>query len=276
MKTLIRADSSSTIGIGHIMRDLVLAKRLGDKIAFASLELDGNIINHIPYPVHILLDSTANELIKLIQSEKFDRIVFDHYNIDADFEKQIKEETGVQIISLDDTYQSHHCDILLNHNIYADPTRYGSLVPQECILWCGGEHTLIRDEFIAEKKISREKIYDLLIAMGGADASNQIGRILETLSETMQIAVLTTSANAHLDALHTYASQHPNLHLLLNSPHVAEIMNQSKKAILTPSGIVQEALFMELPFVAIQSASNQDDMVKYLKTNGYSVMESFT
>lgn len=44
MNILFRADSSSTIGTGHIMRDLVLAKQYSDdKIVFATQELDGNI-----------------------------------------------------------------------------------------------------------------------------------------------------------------------------------------------------------------------------------------
>ena len=45
MKTLIRADSSGLIGVGHIMRDIVLAQRLGGEVVFASLPLEGNIID---------------------------------------------------------------------------------------------------------------------------------------------------------------------------------------------------------------------------------------
>lgn len=274
MKTLIRADSSCTIGIGHIMRDLVLVKRLSGQISFACIALEGNIIDQIPYTVHTLYDDTSEELITLIRTEGFERIVFDHYGINADIEKQIKEQTGVQIIALDDTYQSHYCDILLNPNIYADPKKYKSLVPSECILQCGDEHILIREEFIAEKAIPREKVYDIFIGMGGADSTNQIENILKTLSDDLTIAIVTTTANAHLNALRTYISAHPNIHLFVNSSKVAQIMNQSKKAILSPSVIIHEALFMELPFTAIQTASNQDDMVKYLKNNGYHVLEN--
>ncbi|MDD2780480.1 UDP-2,4-diacetamido-2,4,6-trideoxy-beta-L-altropyranose hydrolase [Sulfuricurvum sp.] len=276
MKTLIRSDSSSSIGVGHIMRDLVLAKRLGGKIFFACMELEGNIIEQISYPLYTLTTNTPEELITLIQTEGFERVIFDHYGINAHFEKQIKEQTAVEIIALDDTYQKHHCDILLNHNIYADPKKYTSLVPIECILWCGSEHTLIREEFIAEQKIVREKVYDLLIAMGGADTTDQIGKIMQSVSENIQIAILTTTANHHLDALQTYAKAHPKVHLFINSNDVARIMNQSKKAILTPSTIAHEAIYMGLPFSALQSAPNQDDMVEYLKINGYCVMEDIT
>ena len=44
MNILFRADSSSTIGTGHIMRDLVLATQYKDaNITFVTQNLDGNI-----------------------------------------------------------------------------------------------------------------------------------------------------------------------------------------------------------------------------------------
>lgn len=275
MKTLIRADSSSTIGLGHIMRDLVLAKSFEGEVLFACQNLEGNIIASIPYEVKILKSNDAEELIALIKALHVKLLVIDHYGIDAQFEQKVKEATGVKILSLDDTYQAHYCDILLNHNISADKTRYKGLVPPRCELRCGILYTLIRDEFKDEKKQTREKIYDVFIAMGGTDASNITLCILKTLPQSLHVSVLTTTANAHLRELQNYVKDKPNIALHVNSNEVAKLLHQSRLAIVTPSVMVHEVLFMEVPFIAIKVASNQDDMFAYLQVQGYPVLKEW-
>ncbi|KHG33244.1 UDP-2,4-diacetamido-2,4,6-trideoxy-beta-L-altropyranose hydrolase [Sulfurospirillum sp. MES] len=275
MKTLIRADSSSTIGLGHIMRDLVLAKSFEGEVIFACQNLEGNIIASIPYDVKILNSNDTDELIALIKALHVNLLVIDHYGIDAPFERKVKEATGVKILSFDDTYQTHHCDILLNHNISADKKRYKGLVPPRCELRCGILYTLIRDEFKDEKKQTREKIYDVFIAMGGTDASNITLDILKILPKSLHVSVLTTSANAHLSELQNYVKDKPNIALHVNSNEVAKLLHQSRLAIVTPSVMVHEVLFMEMPFIAVKVASNQDDMFAYLQAQGYTVLEAF-
>lgn len=276
MKILFRCDSSSTIGLGHVMRDLVLAKEFSkDEVHFASLELDGNINSQIPYPLHVLKSNEPEEIIKLILSLHVDMLIIDHYGITYQEEKAIKEATRVQILSFDDTYEKHYCDILLNHNISADTSRYKNLVPSHCELRCGSAYTLIRDEFKNEKEKKREKIYDVLLAMGGADSTNLNIPILEKLPSSCHVSVLTTSANANLEALKEYVKDKPNISLHVNSQEVAKLINQSRFAITTPSVMVHEILYMDIPFLAIKTASNQDDIYKYLKKNGYKAYKSF-
>ena len=190
MKTLIRADSSSTIGLGHIMRDLVLAQSLEGEVLFACQALQRSMIEQIPYEVHILQTNDAEELIALIKSLHVNLLVIDHYGIDARFERAVKEASNVTILSFDDTYQAHHCDILLNHNLCADALRYANLVPKSCELRCGSAYTLIRSEFKEEKKIVREKIYDVLIAMGGSDVGNLTLEILKILPKSLHVSCL--------------------------------------------------------------------------------------
>lgn len=98
MNILFRADSSSIIGTGHIMRDLVLAKKYskkGHNIIFATQELSGNINYKIiedGYKLIILKSNTLKELDILIKKISIDKLVIDNYSIDYKFEKKIKKK----------------------------------------------------------------------------------------------------------------------------------------------------------------------------------------
>ena len=276
---LFRADSSSTIGTGHIMRDLVLAKQYpNSKIIFASQALKGNINHKIVesgYEIEILKSNDIKELNEVIKKYNIDMIVIDHYGINYEFEKKLKlENQKLKILSFDGLYKKHHCDILLNHNIYAEVKRYKELVPKECELRCGSEYTLLRDEFYEEKQMKREKKYDTLIIMGGADTLNLNRQILALLPPNLKIAVVTTTANKHLSELEEYVLR-TKIILHINSTKIAKLMNESKFAILTPSVVANEAYFMGLDFMAIKTAKNQEEMYQFLKRKGYLVMEKF-
>ncbi|MBU9918921.1 MAG: hypothetical protein KTQ14_10570, partial [Fusobacteriaceae bacterium] len=147
MNILIRADSSSFIGTGHIMRDLVLAKQYkSENIIFAVRELDGNInykIDEEGYTKFVLQTNDFEELDKKIKDFNIDMLVIDHYDINYDFEKRLKEgNKNLKIFVFDDTYEKHFCDILLNHNIYANEKKYKNKVPENCELRCGDKYTL--------------------------------------------------------------------------------------------------------------------------------------
>ncbi|WP_151943823.1 UDP-2,4-diacetamido-2,4,6-trideoxy-beta-L-altropyranose hydrolase, partial [Aliarcobacter butzleri] len=179
MNILVRADSSSYIGTGHIMRDLVLVKQfIHDNIIFATQNLNGNITYKIAedeYKLVILKNNNFEELNQLIKELNIDMIIIDHYNINYNFEKELKKENpNLKIFVFDDTYEKHFCDILINHNINADEKRYKNLVPNNCELRCGSKYTLLRDEFLEVKKQKNsikkdKKIKTIFVAMGGAD-----------------------------------------------------------------------------------------------------------
>ena len=295
MNILFRADSSSTIGTGHIMRDLVLAEQFADaSIIFATQDLSGNINHKIEekdYTIEFLNSNDIEELDSLIKELNIDMIVIDHYGIDHTFEKQLKIQNcptemplgaELKIMSLDDTYEKHYCDILLNHNIYADSSRYKNLVPEHCELRCGSKYTLLREEFIKEKQKGRQNKNDkeninIFIAMGGADHSNlnvKILKVLETFSY-MHANVVTTTANQYLDELREYVADKKNVTLHINTDHIAKLMNEADFSIVTPSVTINEIVYMSVPFIAIQTASNQLYMTEYLEQNNYFMLNNF-
>ncbi|WP_297192310.1 UDP-2,4-diacetamido-2,4,6-trideoxy-beta-L-altropyranose hydrolase [uncultured Campylobacter sp.] len=270
MKVLIRSDSSSTIGHGHIKRDLVLAKQYDD-VSFACMELQGSLIDEIPYTVYELSSASIYELINLIKREKFDFLIIDHYDIDKDDEMLIKLETGVKILCLDDMYKEHYCDILLNVNAYAKIDEYKDLVPKFCEIRCGFSCALIRDEFYEEAKIQREKKYDFFICMGGVDSKNLSANIANEISKDKKIIIATTSANLNLDKLKEFVASKSNITLVIDSENLAKLMNESKKLIISASSLINEALMLKANFKAICTAKNQENIATWLGQKGYEV-----
>lgn len=283
---LFRADSSSKIGTGHIMRDLVLAEQFKDaNIIFATQALPGNINHKIKekgYAVELLDSNGVEALGALIKKYNISMVVIDHYGIDYAFEKQLKARTGVKLFVLDDTYERHDCDILLNHNISADAARYRGLVPEFCEVRCGVEYVLLREEFQQIKKRKRslqgKTTYELLLALGGADHAQLNLQILETLltAHRFKITVVTTRANPGLDSLRDFVASTPGVKLFVDSDDIASLMNNADCAIVSPSVIVNEVLSMGLPFIAIKTADNQREIFNFLSAKGFPVLSSFT
>lgn len=283
---LFRADSSSNIGTGHIMRDLVLASKYKDaNIIFAVQDLDGNInhkIKEASYKIKILKSNNIKEVNKLIKKYNINMIVIDHYDIDCKYEKQLKKQNKkLKILSFDDTYEEHHCDVLFNHNISGDKKRYIGLVPKDCELRCGSKYTLLREEFLIEKNKSYKKSKNkktIFLAMGGADHSNINIKILKVLSKFQNITVnvVTTRANQNLKELEKYLKIKEWITLHIESKTIAKLMAKSDLAIITPSVTLNEVYFMGLDFVAIKTAENQDDMYKYIKEDNQRVLKKFS
>jgi len=286
MNILFRADSSSTIGTGHIMRDLVLAKQYSnDNFIFAVRELDGNInhkIDKADYKKVVLKTNDIKELNKLIKKLKIDLLVIDHYEIDYSFEKKLKDKNAnLKILSFDDTYEKHYCDILLNHNISANKKKYKGLVPKNCELRCGSNYTLLRDEFLKEKKKKRKKtdtkVKTIFIAIGGADHSNINIDILKVLKkfENIKVNLVTTNANKNLKQLEKYCKNKDWISLNINSNKIAKLMGKSDLAIVTPSVTVNEVYYLGIPMIVIKTADNQIDMYEYLKKKKQLVIKKF-
>lgn len=268
-KVLIRSDSSEEIGHGHIRRDLVLAKSYKN-VSFACINLKGSLIEEIPYTTFLLKSNEINELLELINLYKFDELIIDHYGISSEFEQKIKQKTSVKLTIIDDLYESHFCDEIINPNIYADSKNYENKLPKHCKIRAG--ELLVKDEFYKEAKKKREKIYDFLIMLGGADVKNLSQKVAQKLLENLdlpKIAIATTSANKNLNTLKSFTNSH-KIELFINHPNIANLMNISNHLIITPSTTANEALVLGAKFSFIKVAGNQSFMEKYLKEQNIS------
>jgi len=267
------------------MRDLVLATQYKDaNIIFTVQALQGNINHKIEdqgYNIEVLDSNDLDELDALIKRLHIEMIIIDHYGIDEAYEKQLKvNNPTLKIMVLDDTYEKHHCDILLNHNIYADADKYRGLVPDHCELRCGEKYTLLRDEFLQVKKshpVKNNIHMNIFVAMGGADHSNINIEILKVLQcfTNIKIDVITTTANKYLDELQAYIQTQTNILLHVNTDKMASLLASSDIAIVSPSVTLNEVFYLKKMFIAIETAENQKEMSNYLIKNDYPILKSF-
>ena len=262
--TLFRVDFGAAIGFGHLMRSLVYAKNF-DEVIYISTS-DKRAL--LPYKLITIANEEAffKEVEKLQPSE----VVVDNYTFTLEDEKAFKKRfSTIKLSVFDDDYRAHHCDEIINHNISADINRYPhpeivKIIPP-----------LIREEFHKEKRIKREKLYDIFVAMGATDTSNITLKILKTLPKDYKVVALTTSANQDLEALQSYCAAKSNITLHVDSNILARLMNQSRFAIVTPSVILHEVIYMDIPFLAIKTADNQEDIYNYLKRHNYPTLNGF-
>ena len=269
-KILFRCDSSSTIGLGHVKRCLVLATRLKElnknlKIYFSTQNLFGNIneeILKLGFSIYSIENNRVSSIENLINELKIDLLIIDSYEIDINFETELKlNNPNLKILSFDDMIKPHKSDIILNHGIQAKKSYYKKLVPKNCKILCGSEYTLLRDEFFKKynKKIEKNSV---AIILGGNDILNLSSKITDLLLEInnkYKITVITTSVNPNIDKLN------PKLEILIDISNIAEVLSYKELIICSSSGALFEVMALKKKFINIEVAENQKVVGEFLK-----------
>lgn len=218
MLAVIRADASTSIGSGHVMRCLTLAYRLkkekNAKVVFVMRDLPGNLIDVVEkqgfevlkllpanqkYSLNgyglwltVPMEVDAQQTIEVLQHylqehdcDVADRLIVDSYALDEQWELMLRPYCK-EIMVIDDlANRRHECDILLDQNFYLNKdVRYAGLVPEHCKMLLGPEHALLRDEFYEAKKHLRKRdgnIKNILVFYGGSDLTNETEKAIKAL-----------------------------------------------------------------------------------------------
>lgn len=89
-----------------------------------------------------------------------------------------------------------------------------------------------------------------------------------------RVAILT-SPEQWLKNPEAYVKGMKWINLHVNANKIAKLMVKSDFTIVTPSVNLNEIYFMEIPFIAIKTAQNQDDIYRYLKKKNYKILKKF-
>lgn len=308
MKVAFRADASVTIGTGHVMRCLTLAERLrsfGADCTFLTREHEGHLHPHIEargfkslllapgvavnqsltksvdYRAWLGVEplKDAMETLTCIGDEYFDWMVVDHYGLDAVWECAMRSRFRY-LLAIDDlANRPHAVDLLLDQNLGKTPMAYNGLVPSTCICMTGPQFALLRPEFAAvrEKSLARRKLSTvrrLLITMGGVDAENATGAILDALAlfeklfELHVTVVLGPSAPWRNQVIEQARTLPFPAEVLVSVKNMAELMCEADVAIGAAGSTSWERCCLGLPSVQLVLADNQRPIAEALSAAG--------
>lgn len=309
MKVLFRADASLTIGTGHVMRCLTLARVLsgqGAEVAFACRTHPGNLIAFIEAagfrthslplsarsdsegPVHAAWlgghwQDEAEILAGLVAETGIDWVVIDHYGLDIRFETAMAE-AGARIMVIDDLADRRHdCRLLLDQTFGRDEADYRPLVPADARLLCGAEFALLRPEFAAvapaslARRRSMPEVSRILVTLGGVDAGNVTGAILDGLAATplpgtATIEVVLGATAPWREAVATRAATMPNRTLVhTNVTDMAGLMARADLAIGAAGSTAWERCCLGLPSLMVVIADNQRYIAQGLSQAGAAI-----
>ena len=277
MNIVIRADSSSSIGIGHMMRCLTIAHELrkrGATISFICCDLPGHIGQYATekgFTVSLLpaakwdWQEDANRTVRVLrQIGHVDCVIVDHYDIDEQWETIVQNFAG-KIVVIDDLANRHHlCNVLVDATMSDQPERYDHLVPRNCRLLLGTSYAMLRNEFRKEKAKQRKRtgeIKRLLVFFGGSDPTMETLRALQVLKKDkythLSIDIIVGRSNPKREEIVELCEAFPHMQCTIQVENMAERMRKADVSIGAGGSTTWERCYMGLPAIVIVTAENQ-------------------
>ncbi|HEX5792517.1 MAG TPA: UDP-2,4-diacetamido-2,4,6-trideoxy-beta-L-altropyranose hydrolase, partial [Rheinheimera sp.] len=192
MKILFRADASTRIGSGHVMRCLTLAQtltKLGAECHFVCRQTDGNLNDLICQQGYQLytLAGTADEQQDAAQTlqqlrQSYQLLIVDHYALAQQYCSALRQRCKHIMVIDDLANRRHDCDLLLDQNLLPQAEqRYAERVPAHCETLLGPRYALLREEFYqaaAPRDPNR-----ILIGFGGSDEQHLTALAIKALQQ---------------------------------------------------------------------------------------------
>mgnify|MGYP000744796289 CR=1 FL=1 len=299
MNIIFRADASIRIGLGHIMRCLVLAKEFQSQqntVTFICKNLTGNAISLIQKNLHSILvlptvsdffsdnfyidclgstqEIDAEQTIHVIPPNA-DLLIVDQYALDAIWHHMLRPYAK-KIMVLDDlANKNFECDILLNQNLGSSQEQYENKIPNACQMLLGCKYALLRPEFAdtrQEALLKRDKtqhIRNILISVGGSDIDNVTYKILQSLNDDFNIVVLLGKHSPYNQMIEQYADKN-NIKVIIDGSNMANLMLYADLAIGAAGSTSWERCCLGLPTLLWVTADNQIEVAKSLEKAGAS------
>lgn len=218
----------------------------------------------------------AQQTACIVQRERPDWLVFDHYALDARTEAESARFAKRCMVIDDLADRAHACDLLLDQNFYYDAaTRYRGLVAPACRQLLGPEFALLRPEFAAHR-LGRESrmghVSRALVFFGAGDVGGGTSLTLEALARLanrkFSVDVVIGVNCRNRDVILNRAAQLPEVQCHEFVDNFAAMMAASDLYIGAAGTTTWERCCIGLPSLVIAVAKNQEVAIRDLALAG--------
>ncbi|WP_426031832.1 UDP-2,4-diacetamido-2,4,6-trideoxy-beta-L-altropyranose hydrolase [Caulobacter sp. DWP3-1-3b2] len=298
---LFVVDAGPTVGGGHVMRSLTLARALeaeGARCLFivnpagkAMLDAFGGEVSHVE-----TYEITEPALVTCAAdiARNYDAIVIDHYGLSADDHRRISDAPqnsphpgegrdegnggGRPTLVIDDL-----ADRLLAADLVLDsgPARraedYDGLVPRRAELLLGPHYAPVRPAFAALRKEALARrakalpVRRILVSLGLTDVGGITGRVVELMLPATGAAALDVVVGAaapSLPRLRERAQAEPRLVLHVDTQDMPRLTLEADLAVGASGSSTWERCVLALPTLSLILADNQRPAARALAEAG--------
>jgi spore coat polysaccharide biosynthesis predicted glycosyltransferase SpsG len=275
MKVLILTEGGKNIGFGHLTRCIGLYQGFREKGICSQIIVCGD------KTVVSLLCGTNFRFFNWLKNKEviFDIIkgmnivIVDSYLAKLDFYEKLSNIAKVPVYFDDDKRFEYPKGIVINSNVYADSLPYPMDNGVEYIL--GPRYVSLRKDFwnILPRKI-REKIYTIMLSLGGNDMRNLTPLIIKILLENFSkynVKVVIGRGFQNVNEIKKIVGNRGKVNLIYDPSPVMlrKTMMDSDIAISGGGQTLYELARVGLPAIAIGLAENQQKNIKYWQEIGF-------
>lgn len=279
----IRADGDAQIGLGHLVRCMALAYMLKEEFSISF------VYKYAPESIIEEIEKAGFSLLKIKNEEDFlvilnsgGIVVLDHYGLDSDYQKEIKQK-GCKLVCIDDLHDKEFfADLIINHAPGVKAMNYRSQPSTQFAL--GLDYVLLRPAFLEAAKQERKikGLKTVFICFGGADYRNLTRQCVHQVVELNifeKIIVVIGSAYQKKEELLKFTNNIPNLSIYhsINEGRIVDLMNISDVAIVPASGILLEVLSSGCRVISGKYVDNQRHLhSQYKSINAFIDADNFS
>ena len=274
---VLRADASSSIGVGHVMRSLSLGEALLDEgfgVELVSFELAPSLQSLATSCgvelVELACAPRSSEDAQFVLQRNANIVVVDGYEFSREF-FAVLEASSTPFAVVDDNAETNAQtpSAVINQNPHASASMYAQLQGNPKLL-LGLQYAMVRKEVreVAAMNLSSRE-GEVFVAMGGADFLGLTAPIVEALAETgLQIRVAVGHTNNQRVHIQKLADQLGNVTLIEQQDYVSSLAS-ANVAVLAAGSSLWEACAVGTPSIGLVVADNQFASANAAKKLGF-------